>query len=250
MRYLYVMIVSMLVIGCGGSDFDNAPVGQQSSGTVPSQQFLPVVLQANGGLFSPNGGGEITVTFSDIESRLLVGTNGEGGTVPAREFLAAQGLSRENSRTAELSYRVGSDTRLIPLEIIDITFQDDNTATVTAIIPTIAQESDINAQTLTGSIRVTVRDNQGESLPGVVVTATSPILTGSRTTVTDANGTSFLRGLPPGEYEVQAQLEGFKTGVTEVGVRIGQTTPVNMTLELSTVEEPFDSAELVINPPN
>ena len=40
----------------------------------------------------------------------------------------------------------------------------------------------------TGTIRGTVKDQQGLAVPGVTVTATSPALQGSRSTVTDADG--------------------------------------------------------------
>lgn len=249
MRYLYVMILALLFAGCGGSDFDNMATGQPASGGTAGNQNLPVVLQANGGTFSPEGG-EVMVTFTDIESALLVGRDGEGGTVPARDFLSAQNFSRETSRTAELTYTVGSETRLIPLEIIDLLFQDDNTVTITALIPSTGQEADVNAQTATGSISVTVTATDGDLLPGVVIRVTSSALVGSRTFVTDANGRARALGLPPGNYKVTAELTGFKTGVEQnVPVRLGQTTPVNFTLQLATVEELFSSAELVINPP-
>ena len=59
----------------------------------------------------------------------------------------------------------------------------------------------------TGSLRGTVR-LQGEVVPGVTVTVSSPALQGSRTVQTGTNGDYIVRALPPGEYEVIFALEG------------------------------------------
>ena len=48
----------------------------------------------------------------------------------------------------------------------------------------------------TGTIRGTVQDQQGLAVPGVTVTATSAILQGPRTTVTDGEGNYTLAALP------------------------------------------------------
>jgi protocatechuate 3,4-dioxygenase beta subunit len=50
----------------------------------------------------------------------------------------------------------------------------------------------------TGTIRGTVKDQQGLALPGATITATSPALQGGRTVVTDTDGTYLFRSIPPG----------------------------------------------------
>jgi len=50
----------------------------------------------------------------------------------------------------------------------------------------------------TGTIRGTVKDQQGLPLPGATITATSPALQGERTEVSDAAGTFLFRAVPPG----------------------------------------------------
>ena len=59
--------------------------------------------------------------------------------------------------------------------------------------------------TLSGRAR-----NDALDLPGVTVTAKSPALQGTRTTVTGANGTYVLANLPPGEYQITFTIQGFK----------------------------------------
>ena len=60
----------------------------------------------------------------------------------------------------------------------------------------------------TGTLSGTVKDAGDLVLPGVSVTAASPVLQGERSTVTDANGVYVLRGLPPGAYRVRFELTG------------------------------------------
>jgi len=63
----------------------------------------------------------------------------------------------------------------------------------------------------TGALRGVVTDDQNDPLPGVAITVTSPSLMGSRSAVTDANGEYRIPALPPGEYKVKAELQGFGT---------------------------------------
>ena len=67
--------------------------------------------------------------------------------------------------------------------------------------------ANLAAQTLTGSIAGTVRDEQGGVLPGVTVTLTGR--TGARTAVTDAQGGYRFTALDPDTYTLNTQLPGF-----------------------------------------
>ena len=90
----------------------------------------------------------------------------------------------------------------------------------------------------TGSIQGIVFDQENVPLPGVTVTLTSPSLMGTRTAVTDTSGLYRFPALPPGMYQVKAQLQGFKTYIQE-NIRL-QTT-IRLTIDIimtqSTVEE-------------
>jgi len=94
------------------------------------------------------------------------------------------------------------------------------------------------AQVPTGRFIGKVTDEQGSPLPGVAVEATSPRLVGSAATVTDATGIYRLFSLPSGEYTIVFSLQGFKTYKREaVVLQLEQTITLNVTLEVSTLEE-------------
>jgi hypothetical protein len=58
-----------------------------------------------------------------------------------------------------------------------------------------------------------VKDSSGAVVPGVTVTATSMATQQPTVTVTDGTGFFVFANLPPGRYEVSAELEGFKKAV-------------------------------------
>src|SRR5947208_16794806 len=74
------------------------------------------------------------------------------------------------------------------------------------------------AQT-TGAIRGTVTDAQGAVLPGVTITARSPVLVrGPVTAPSVDDGTDRLPALQPGTYQITDQLSGFETNTLSSGV--------------------------------
>jgi hypothetical protein len=95
------------------------------------------------------------------------------------------------------------------------------------------------AQVQTGSILVKAVDEQGAVLPGATVTISSPVLVaGQMTGATDAGGAYRFPSLPPGMYSVKLDLQGFQTIVREnIVVSVGQTTPVDFSLKVATVQE-------------
>jgi carboxypeptidase family protein len=93
------------------------------------------------------------------------------------------------------------------------------------------------AQT-TGSINGTVTDNTGALLPGVTVTATSPALIVSQTTVTNEQGVYRFPSLPIGTYNLKYQLAGFGTVNREgIIVTIGFAATVPVQLSVATISE-------------
>ena len=90
----------------------------------------------------------------------------------------------------------------------------------------------------TGAIRGIVADEQGSPLPGVAVTLSSENLMGLRTFVTDATGEYRFPALPPGEYKVKAELNGFGTVIREK-IRVNTTATLTLDIQLkpSTVSE-------------
>ncbi len=84
----------------------------------------------------------------------------------------------------------------------------------------------------------TVTDAQGAVLPGVTVTATSPALIGSQTTVSEANGKFLLPALPAGTYTLTFELAGFTIFRREgIAVSTGKTLTVDAQLQLASVQE-------------
>ncbi|HEX9501699.1 MAG TPA: carboxypeptidase-like regulatory domain-containing protein, partial [Thermoanaerobaculia bacterium] len=82
-----------------------------------------------------------------------------------------------------------------------------------------------------GSISGTVRDNNGNPLPGVTVSAAAPVLPKARDTVTESNGTYLLPSLPPGTYTVNATLAGLGSAQTNaVVVVVDKQTAVDLRL--------------------
>ncbi|MCK4789121.1 MAG: TonB-dependent receptor [Desulfobacteraceae bacterium] len=93
-------------------------------------------------------------------------------------------------------------------------------------------------QATTGSIKGTITDNEGNSLPGVSVTASSPAMMGIKTYVTTETGSFRFPALPVGHYTIRAELPGFKTLVrAEIIVRIGMVLTIDFTMEMTTIEE-------------
>ncbi len=82
----------------------------------------------------------------------------------------------------------------------------------------------------TGAIVGTIIDEENTPLPGVTLTLTSPNMMGTRTFVTDAQGQYRFPALPPGEYTLKAELQGFKTIVQE---NIRLTTTTRLTIDLT-----------------
>ena len=79
------------------------------------------------------------------------------------------------------------------------------------------------AQAGTAALSGTIKDEQGGALPGVTVTATNAAGL-VRSTSTDGSGTYHLLALPPGAYDIRAELSGFRTAVREK-----LTLPVDVT---------------------
>ena len=85
------------------------------------------------------------------------------------------------------------------------------------------------AQTLTGSITGTVKDEQGAVLPGVTVTLTGK--QGAQTQVTEASGSYRFPALEVGTYEVSAELSGF-TKATQGNLQISPGRELTIDLQM------------------
>lgn len=82
----------------------------------------------------------------------------------------------------------------------------------------------------TGAITGVVTDEERTPLPGVTLTLSGANLMGSRTFITDADGSYRFPALPPGGYTLKAELQGFATVIRE---NIQLTTTVRYTVDLT-----------------
>jgi hypothetical protein len=89
----------------------------------------------------------------------------------------------------------------------------------------------------TGSISGVVRAEDGSAMPGVTVRASGPLLPAGRSEVTNADGVFDFQRLPPGTYEVVAELTGLGTVKREAVVAVARDTQLDLVLSASMAEE-------------
>jgi hypothetical protein len=92
-----------------------------------------------------------------------------------------------------------------------------------------------------GNISGTVTDPSGAVLPKANITAVETAKGGRYATATDDSGRYQFTGLPPGAYDVTAQIAGFQTQ-TQKGavVHVGETATVDFHLSLSTAGQTIE----------
>ena len=88
------------------------------------------------------------------------------------------------------------------------------------------------------SINGTVFDAEKAVLPGATITVTEENTGATRESVTGGDGSFNITTLLPGRYTIKADLPGFQpTTQTGIALGVGQELSVNMTLQLSGVQE-------------
>jgi len=94
------------------------------------------------------------------------------------------------------------------------------------------------AQIDQGRLTGTVKDAQGGVLPGVTVTAKSPALIGTRSVVTESEGTYSMASLPSGEYELTFELAGFQSFKrSNIQLNLGQILTIDAALQVAALQE-------------
>ena len=100
-----------------------------------------------------------------------------------------------------------------------------------------------------GQISGTIKDAQGAVVPGVTVSATQLDTQTVRNTVTDSSGFYTFPNLPPGKYDVSAELQGFKKALRQnVTLDAGSSQTLNMALETGAITEAVTVTASVIAP--
>jgi outer membrane receptor protein involved in Fe transport len=95
------------------------------------------------------------------------------------------------------------------------------------------------AAQVTGSVAGTIRDASGAVLPGVMVTVKGRSLQRESVSVlTAGDGTYRVPLLPPGVYDVSAEISGFTTQTrSNIEIALNQTTTLDFQLQLAGVAE-------------
>jgi hypothetical protein len=76
----------------------------------------------------------------------------------------------------------------------------------------------------------------GSKIPGVAVTLTGDVI-GKKTTVTSEQGNYRFLQLPPGTYQLEFKLEGFKTVIHKgITLATGQRSEINAQMETTTIQ--------------
>ena len=82
-----------------------------------------------------------------------------------------------------------------------------------------------------GALSIRVATEDGEPLPGVILTIKNQASQLERVTITNEEGVGRFRLIPPGGYDLRARLEGFSTVNTlDLEVYTGQDSSVAVTL--------------------
>jgi hypothetical protein len=88
------------------------------------------------------------------------------------------------------------------------------------------------------SIMGTVADAQGGVLPGVTLTLRNAESGLARTTVSEVNGTYRFSGLPPGPYDLRAELQGFAaTEIRNQVLTVGLQSQTDIAMRIQALEE-------------
>ena len=107
------------------------------------------------------------------------------------------------------------------------------TRVLCAMLATAASAARAQSQAVNGTIEGTIKDASGGLLPGVTVTVHNTDTGAQRVVVTDANGIYRAPLLPLGQYEVTAELTGFKKSQqTNIPIAACSSAVINMSMEV------------------
>jgi len=95
----------------------------------------------------------------------------------------------------------------------------------------------VYAQTPTGIILGTVTDQSGAVVPTAKITIVSKTTGAARSLAANTEGIYSAPALLPGQYEVRAEVEGFRTLIRDATVEAGSSTTVNFAMLVGTSKE-------------
>jgi Carboxypeptidase regulatory-like domain len=93
------------------------------------------------------------------------------------------------------------------------------------------------AQAPVGSISGTVTDSTGAVVPSAAITITNKANNVARSLTANAEGLYSAPALAPGDYEVRAEMQGFRTLVRDAQVIAGSSTTVDLAMQIGATRE-------------
>ncbi|MCC6264123.1 MAG: TonB-dependent receptor [Bryobacterales bacterium] len=92
------------------------------------------------------------------------------------------------------------------------------------------------SQTGTATIRGSVYDAARAAVPNATIIVTNQSTNAAQRATSSSVGFFLFSGLPPGKYQLTAELTGFKKWATEIELRTGDITVVDPMLEVGSVD--------------
>jgi hypothetical protein len=93
------------------------------------------------------------------------------------------------------------------------------------------------AQTPTGALRGSVTDPAKAIISDAVVTVKNKQTGAERAVSSKSSGEFFINSLLPGDYEVKVVAKGFKTHISSVTIQVGDTSTLEVALEVGDASE-------------
>jgi len=90
-----------------------------------------------------------------------------------------------------------------------------------------------HAQTVAGVVRGVIRDPSGGHVPGASVSLTSQETRARRSTTSDARGDFTIPAVPPGEYRLEAEHQGFLKYTQALTMEVDQDQDVRVEMRLA-----------------
>src|SRR5262249_52891399 len=94
-----------------------------------------------------------------------------------------------------------------------------------------------SAQTPTGALQGSVTDPAKAIISDAVVTVKNKQTGAERAVSSKSSGEFFINNLLPGEYEVKVVAKGFKTNIASVTIQVGNTSTLEVALEVGDASE-------------
>src|SRR6266700_1103460 len=111
-------------------------------------------------------------------------------------------------------------------------------AIVFALLYVAALAPPAGAQSVNVNLSGAAKDESGAIIPGVSITATNTQTGLVKTAITNEDGRYSILSIPPGTYDLHADLPGFATTVhRSQEFRVGTTVVLDFTLKVSSVAE-------------